>query len=86
MGDKTVESNYRPVSILPIYERLLYFQINSYMVEKLSIYQGGFTTKFNDQYCRIRMMERCCFSIDEKGYTGALFTDLTKAIDLFFFR
>ena len=90
----TVPSNLKHVDITPAHKRLTkrlnptigqlvsyLFQIYSYMVEKLPIYQGGFTTKFSDQCCLIRMIERWSFSIDEKGYTGALFTDLTKAID-----
>ena len=84
-SDNTDKSNYRPVSILPsiskIYERLLYSQINAYMDDKLAIYQCGFRKTFSVQNCLILMVEKWKRSIDEKGYAGALLSDLSKAFD-----
>ena len=61
-SDKTDKSNYRPVCIPPsiskIYERLLYCQINTYMDDKLAIYQCGFRKAFSVQNCLILMVEK----------------------------
>jgi len=56
------KSNYRPVSILvslsKIFERLLFYQINAFMDQKLSKYQCGFRKNMNAQNCLlVRKME-----------------------------
>ena len=56
-GDKNDKSNYRPISILPIfskvYERYLYKQTENYMENILSNFQSGFRKGFNTQQCLI---------------------------------
>ena len=84
-GNRTDKSNYRPVSLLStmskIYERLLFNQINEYISHKLSKYLCGFRKHFSAQHCLILMLENWKFSLDKKGYCGALLTDLSKAFD-----
>ena len=45
-GDKQFKANYRPVSILPalskIFEKLMSYQIEKFMRDKLAIYLCGF--------------------------------------------
>ena len=84
-GDRFNEENYRPVSILSalskIFERLLYYQINNYMNPKLSIYQCGFRKVFSAQNCLLVMVEKWKKCLDNKGSTGVVMTDLSKAFD-----
>ena len=59
--DKHDKGNYRPVSILPalskIFERLLSYQIDRYMTDKLSIFLCGFRKGMSAQ-----SMARAAFS------------------------
>ena len=84
-GVRTNKLNYRPVSLLPvvskIYERLLYYQLDNYFDNKLSKFQCGFRKGYSAQNCLVVMLEKCKKSIDQKGSSGALFTDLSKAFD-----
>ena len=84
-GDRFNKENYRPVSILSalskIFERLLYYQINNYMNPKLSIYQCGFRKVFSVQNCLLVMVEKWKRCLDNKGSTGVVMTDLSKAFD-----
>ena len=60
--DKHIKRNYRPVSILPalskIFERLMSYQINDYMDEKLSIFLCGFRKGMSAQNCLLFMIEK----------------------------
>ena len=84
-GDKLEKSNYRPVSILSaiskIFERLLFYQINTYMDPKLSMYQCGFRKHLSAQNCLLFMLEKWRKCLDKKGSAGVLLTDLSKAFD-----
>ena len=83
--DRFVKNNYRPASILPalskIMERLLFYQIEKYMDGKLSMYQCGFRKGMSAQNCLLFMIEKWRKSLDNKGKTGVLLTDLSKAFD-----
>ena len=49
------KENYRPVSVLPhvskVFERIMYYQINDYMKEKLSKQLTGFRKNHSTQHC-----------------------------------
>ena len=83
--DRHAKGNYRPVSILPalskITERLLFYQIEQYMEGKLSMYQCGFRKGMSAQHCLLFMVEKWRKCLDNKGNTGVLLTDLSKAFD-----
>jgi len=83
--DKLLKENYRPVSILSplskIFERLILYQINSFMREKLSIYLCGFRKGMSTQNCLLYLVEKWKKSIDKNGKSGVLLTDLSKAFD-----
>ena len=84
-GDRTDKSNYRPVSILSpfskIYERLLFYQVNYFMDTKLSKHMCGFRKGYSAQHCLLVMLEKWRTSLDKKGCSGVLLTDLSKAFD-----
>ena len=83
--DKHYKSNYRPVSILPamskVSERLMFYQINDYMKEKLSIFLCGFREGMSAQNCILFMVEKWRRCLDKSGKAGVLFSDLSKAFD-----
>ena len=83
--DKQFKGNYRPVSILPalskIFEKLLSYQINDFMKDKLEIYLCGFRKGMSAKNCILFMIERLKKCLDNNGKTGILLTDLSKAFD-----
>ena len=84
-GDKTDKTTYRPVSILPavskIMERIIFQQIESFSCKILSKHQCGFRKQFNSQHCLILMLEKWKRAMDNREISGALLTDLSKALD-----
>ena len=84
-GDRFDKENYQPVSILSalskIFERLFYYQINDYMNPKLSMYECGFRKNMSAQNCLLFMLEKWRKCLDNKGSTGVILTDLSKAFD-----
>ena len=84
-SDRMEKSNYRPVSILStiskIYEKLLSNQMDIFFSKILSKMQCGFRKGYSAQHCLLLMVERWKKSIDKKGSSGALLTDLSKAFD-----
>ena len=85
-GDKNDKSNYRPISILPIfskvYERYLYKQTENYMENILSNFQCGFRKGFNTQQCLIGMIEKAKGVIDKGEYFKVSLTYLSTVTDL----
>ena len=83
--ERILKENGRPISILPaiskIYEKLIEDQLSTYFVNILSKFQCGFRKGFSAQHCLIYMIEKWKKSLDNKGASGALLTDLSKAFD-----
>ena len=83
--ERTMEDNYRPVSILPpvskIFERNMYNQIEIYIDQYLSPYLFGFRKGHSTQQCLIVMLEQWHKAMDKGKLAGALLTDLSKAFD-----
>ena len=84
-SDKYSKNNYRQVSILPaiskIFERLMFYQINQYMQDKLSIFLCGFRKGMSAQNCLLFMVEKWRRHLDKYEKAGVLLTDLSKAFD-----
>ena len=61
-GDIISKYNYRPVSILPnmlkIFERCIFRQLYSFMLEFLSKYQCGFRKGYSTQHCLLVILEK----------------------------
>jgi len=56
-------------------------QIETFMSDKLSIYQCGFRKGMSAQNCLLFMLEKWRKSLDNNGKAGVLLTDLSKAFD-----
>jgi hypothetical protein len=86
-GSKTTESNYRPISILPvaskIMERLIHDQLYEYLSKYnlLYKYQSGFRSGFSTDTALTYLADTIRRNIDDRLYTGAVLIDLQKAFD-----
>ena len=86
-GDKSTFTNYRPISILPafskILERIVYNRILSYLNERniLSDSQFGFRKNHSTEYALSILYDRLSNAIDNNEYTAGIFLDLSKAFD-----
>ena len=83
--DADLTKNYRPVSVLPIvskiFERLLQKQTISYIDQYLSNFLCGYRQGYSTQTALISMLEKWRNILDNKGYSGAILMDLSKAFD-----
>ena len=83
--EKTLAKNYRPVSLIPIvskvFEKQMYGEIMNYIEKFLSPYLFGFRKYHSTEQCLTIMLEYWKKSLDKKGYSGAILTDLSKAFD-----
>ena len=86
-GDKTIVSNYRPVSVLPIFskiiERLMYDRLISFINRHNLIYehQFGFRKNYSTNMAIITMFDNILNSINKGEYVLGVFLDFSKAFD-----
>jgi hypothetical protein len=86
-GVETDPNNYRPISIISpfakAFERLVYEQLNSFLVKKkiISNYQFGFRKGYSTEQAILEITENFKSAIDNGEITCGLFLDLSKAFD-----
>ena len=84
-GDTTDKSNYRPISTLSnfskILEKPIYSQVNSYMESKLSRYLVRFCRNHNTQQALLRMIKSCQVLQNKGEKVRSIIMDLSKAFD-----
>ena len=82
---RMVETNYRPISILPnlskIYERMIHSQMSIFFENFLSKYQCGFRERFIWQQYLLVMIQKWKKCLDKGNNCEALLTDLYKVFD-----
>ena len=86
-GEKSTVSNYRPISILPCFSKLLerimynrlyvYLQKNNILHEK----QFGFQSNHSTDHAISQLISEILHSFDENKFTLGVFIDLSKAFD-----
>ncbi len=80
-------SNYRPISILPIFSKVLekivqsQLQIHLSNHDLLSYCQSGFRSQYSTQDLLLYITDSWKRAIDNKELVGAVFLDLSKAFD-----
>ena len=88
--DRNSKDNFRPVSILPsmckVFERCIFRQFYSFMLEFLSKYQGGFRKGSSTQYCLLAILEKWKSAVDKGKSFGALLADLPKVFDCIYHK
>lgn len=86
-GDKHVFSNYRPVSLLPqfskILEKLFVIRLDKFIdrYNVLSNSQNGFRTNHSTSMALMELTEEISTAIDKRQYFVSIFVDLKKAFD-----
>ena len=86
-GDKMNPNNYRPISSLPIinkiFEKLIYVRLYAFF-EKKKIFvknQFGFLRNKSTSDAVNKFLDNVYSSLNENSYFGAIFLDLSKAFD-----
>ena len=86
-GDETDSCNYRPISLLSVFnrlfEKLMYKRLRSYC-EKNSIFfssQYGFRDNCSTQHAILDILNKIQSKIDAKLFSCGIFIDLKKAFD-----
>ena len=86
-GDSSDLGNYRPISILPcfskILERIMYKRLNKYLQENKILYykQFGFQAGHSTDHTIIQLVDQIYENFEENKYTLGVFIDLSKAFD-----
>ena len=86
-GDKHLYENYRPISLLPIFskimERLIYNKVFDFLVryEILFESQYGFRSGHNTTHATLDFVKTIEDAIEHNNYSIGVFCDLSKAFD-----
>ena len=86
-GDPEIPSNYRPISLLPIfsntYEKQMHKRIYAFLKDSNILYQlqFGFQANNSIDHALISMTEEIRSSLDNRRYGCGIFVDLQKAFD-----
>ena len=86
-GDERVFSNYRPVSVLPVFskllERLMYNRLLQYINDNNLLYnlQFGFQKGKSTHMAIIVLLDKISEALDNGDYVIGVFLDFSKAFD-----
>ena len=87
LGKNEHLTNYRPISVLPcfskILERIMYNRLYEYLTKNNLLFdnQFGFRKGHSTKHALIELVNRIYNSFNESRYTLGVFTDLWKAFD-----
>ena len=85
--DPLLCSNYRPISLLPIYskifEKVIYTRMYSFLTDNNLLYdkQFGFRANYSTNHALISTTEQIKLQLDKGNFVGGVFIDLEKAFD-----
>lgn len=86
-GEQTCVENYRPISVLPcfskILEKIMYDRVFSYLSENEILYkkQFGFQRHHSTDHAVMELVSEITNSFDNNNFTLGVFIDLSKAFD-----
>ena len=82
-GKRIDPSNYRPISIIPVVERIIYDQLHNYLVANnlLSSHQSGFRSLHSTVTTLLEATDSWSLNIDRGFVNTIVFLDLKKAFD-----
>ena len=86
-GDNSTVSNYRPISLLPVFSKVFEKIVCELLTEHLEDnnllfnYQFGFRKNRNTTYAILDCVNRIIESIDNGNFSIGIFLDLSKAFD-----
>ena len=93
-GDKTEFSNYRPISLLTsfskIIEKITYKRSYRHLINNnnnniLVNEQFGFREKLSTEMATYTLLNNVLLSLDRKNFVGGLFCDLQKVLTITYF-
>ena len=85
--DKRLFSNYRPVSVLPIFskflEKIAHIRLMNYLDKSklLANNQYGFRKNHSTSLALLYLYDKITSAVDKRKYTAGLFLDSSKAFD-----
>jgi len=85
--DKKLVNNYRPISVLPVFskilEKLMFSRLESFINKHNILYknQFGFREKHSTSMALLNIIEHITSELDNNSYTLGIFIDLSKAFD-----
>ena len=85
--DKSNLSNYRPISVLSCFskvlERIMYNRLYQYLTKKKILYHKkfGFQTRHSTEHAIVQLVDQILESFEHNKYTLGVFVDLSKAFD-----
>ena len=86
-GDTSILGNYRPISVLPIFskilERIMYNRVYSYLNTNSLFFQKqfGFQKNTSTEHAIMQLVDDITKAFSEKKITIGIFIDLSKAFD-----
>ena len=86
-GEKSSISNYRPISVLPcfskILERIMYNRLYNYFTANSILFnkQFGFRAGHSTEHALLELIDQICDSFNDKNYFLGIFIDLSKDFD-----
>ena len=86
-GDKTIPDNYRPISLLSsfskILEKVVSIRLTHFLEQEniLSKFQFGFRKSHSTAHAMVHFLNNISNALNEKKHTVAIFCDLRKAFD-----
>jgi len=86
-GDNSLFTNYRPISVLPVFskflERIVYNRLINFLnkYDILSRNQYGFRKNYSTAHALIQLYDKISSALDDKKVALGLFIDLSKAFD-----
>ena len=87
-GKKELVSNYRPISVLPcfskILEKIMYNRVYKYLTENNLLFQKqfGFREGHSTSHAIVNLFSNIYNSFNENKFTLGVFIDLSKAFDM----
>jgi len=84
-GDKTDKENYRPISVLKVFakilERILSRQLSEFITPKFSPLLCGFREGHSTQHALLKLLEDWRSRLESHEIVGTILCDLSKAFD-----
>ena len=86
-GDKSLLSNYRPLSVLPVFSKFLEKVVYNLLIRFFDKYeilynnQYGFRKKHSTSLALLYLRDKITSAIDERKHAINIFLDLSKAFD-----
>lgn len=86
-GEETELGNYRPISVLPFFskvlEKIMYNRLYKYLTENKMLYnkQFGFRKSHSTEHAIIELVDQILSAFDQNDFVLGVFLDLSKAFD-----